>query len=363
MHPAASFRPVPRTGVIYVMTEAAKRDFPMATRIGPILDRAPQKLKPYRDAFLVWRESHWKPRSMSTRLWKAVSSCGKPWPICTTLATVEVCRASTALKTSPSLTRWPVGPHPGRSSAGQRPPWPPAPRLHRLRGALRHFSRFCAIPIVLDEQNGFHLSPEALRKAVVERGSRSVSLLFEPLQSYRSTDPRGGNARVGGHLARELSCTLILDEFYSHYSYTPTPLKAVACPKCRGLCGRRRPRSVLLVDGMSKNWRYPGWRLSWTVGPRSIIEKNWIRGFLLGWRCIASHSTGLSRPHLRGTSRPRGPCDSSHLRCQTLTGHREAPSHGDGLAVAPEGAFYTFPLPGPTARGASRWHGLLPSSA
>src|SRR5262249_3540724 len=25
-------------------------------------------------------------------------------------------------------------------------------------------------------------------------------------------------------------------------------------------------------DGLTKNWRYPGWRVTWTVGPKRIIE-------------------------------------------------------------------------------------------
>ena len=30
---------------------------------------------------------------------------------------------------------------------------------------------------------------------------------------------------------------------------------------------------VVLVDGLTKNWRYPGWRLSWTVGPTWLIDQ------------------------------------------------------------------------------------------
>jgi aspartate/methionine/tyrosine aminotransferase len=29
---------------------------------------------------------------------------------------------------------------------------------------------------------------------------------------------------------------------------------------------------VVIVDGLTKNWRYPGWRVTWTVGPRKVIE-------------------------------------------------------------------------------------------
>jgi aspartate/methionine/tyrosine aminotransferase len=29
---------------------------------------------------------------------------------------------------------------------------------------------------------------------------------------------------------------------------------------------------VVIFDGLTKNWRYPGWRVTWTVGPRAVIE-------------------------------------------------------------------------------------------
>src|SRR5260221_611516 len=29
---------------------------------------------------------------------------------------------------------------------------------------------------------------------------------------------------------------------------------------------------VIIVDGLTKNWRYPGWRISWTLAPQAVIE-------------------------------------------------------------------------------------------
>ena len=29
---------------------------------------------------------------------------------------------------------------------------------------------------------------------------------------------------------------------------------------------------IIIVDGLTKNWRYPGWRISWTLGPKAVIE-------------------------------------------------------------------------------------------
>jgi aspartate/methionine/tyrosine aminotransferase len=35
---------------------------------------------------------------------------------------------------------------------------------------------------------------------------------------------------------------------------------------------RRGSRPVILFDGLTKNWRYPGWRCTWIVGPRAVID-------------------------------------------------------------------------------------------
>jgi len=29
---------------------------------------------------------------------------------------------------------------------------------------------------------------------------------------------------------------------------------------------------IVIFDGLTKNWRYPGWRVTWTVGPKKVIE-------------------------------------------------------------------------------------------
>jgi len=29
---------------------------------------------------------------------------------------------------------------------------------------------------------------------------------------------------------------------------------------------------IVLIDGLTKNWRYPGWRVSWTIGPRKVVD-------------------------------------------------------------------------------------------
>ncbi len=77
------------------------------------------------------------------------------------------------------------------------------------------FKLFTAIPILLDGGGGYRFSVEDLRREVTGRGLSAV-LLSNPC------NPTGrviqGNELKGWvSLSRELQCTLLIDEFYSRY--------------------------------------------------------------------------------------------------------------------------------------------------
>jgi hypothetical protein len=78
-------------------------------------------------------------------------------------------------------------------------------------------------------------------------------------------------------LARECQCSMIFDEFYSHYIYSNSEIRnpKSKIPKMVSAAEfvedvERDP--IIVVDGLTKNWRYPGWRISWTLGPKAVIE-------------------------------------------------------------------------------------------
>jgi aspartate/methionine/tyrosine aminotransferase len=68
--------------------------------------------------------------------------------------------------------------------------------------------------------------------------------------------------------ARELDCALLIDEFYSHYLWGDGPALTSAVQYVEDV--EKDP--IVIFDGLTKNWRYPGWRMTWTVGPRTVIE-------------------------------------------------------------------------------------------
>lgn len=70
--------------------------------------------------------------------------------------------------------------------------------------------------------------------------------------------------------ARDARCALIFDEFYSHFVYGDARPE-VGANSAAACVDDVDEDMVLIVDGLTKNWRYPGLRLSWTLGPADVI--------------------------------------------------------------------------------------------
>jgi aspartate/methionine/tyrosine aminotransferase len=203
------------------------------------------------------------------------------------------------------------------------------------------FRAFVPIPIVLGREEGFRLSPEGFRTAIVGGGLGAV-LLSNPCNPTGQL-VSGEELRAWVDHARSLSCTLILDEFYSHYLYDEDTLSSVPACSAAAYVEDVNQDPVLLVDGLSKNWRYPGWRISWTVGPKDLIERISSAGSFL--------DGGPSHPIQRAAIPLLEPdrADQEARAIQATFGAkrdlvlRRLPEMGLQLASAPKGAFYVFP--------------------
>jgi aspartate/methionine/tyrosine aminotransferase len=128
------------------------------------------------------------------------------------------------------------------------------------------FRRFTPIPILLDPEEGYEFPVEALRREILGRGLGAV-LLSNPCNPT-------GKLIAGDELAqwvgacRDLDCTLLVDEFYSHYVWGSEPRIVSAAAHVEDV--DRDP--IVIFDGLTKNFRYPGWRTTWIVGPKGVIE-------------------------------------------------------------------------------------------
>ena len=134
---------------------------------------------------------------------------------------------------------------------------------------LSVFKAFIPIPILLDADLDYKPPIDHIRKEVLGRGLKAI-LISNPCNPTGQLI-EGKRLHDWVDMAREYGCSLILDEFYSHYIYTG-PLEGF--PKMVSAAQyveNVNEDPVIIVDGLTKNWRYPGWRISWTVGPKQVI--------------------------------------------------------------------------------------------
>lgn len=217
---------------------------------------------------------------------------------------------------------------------------------------LNIFRAFTAIPILLEGSDGYRFDMGKLEREIMGRGL-SALLLSNPSNPTGRTI-RGLELASWVEAARRLECTLLLDEFYSHYAWCATPDE-------QGLVSAARyvdevdTDPVLIMDGLTKNWRYPGWRTTWVVGPRSVID------------AVTSAASFLDGGGSRPLQRAAIPLlDPAHVRAETAAIRaaflRKRRIMADGLRAAgmrldaePEGTFYVWAdlagLPAPLNEG------------
>jgi len=128
-----------------------------------------------------------------------------------------------------------------------------------------HLARMTPIPLRTREEDGFRITADALERDVIERGL-SAFVLSNPCNPTGNVLPDDELAAIV-RCATDREVTLLLDEFYSHYIYDGRgPVSAAA----HVADVNRDP--VLLFDGLTKCFRYPGWRIGWVVGPPQMVE-------------------------------------------------------------------------------------------
>ncbi len=135
------------------------------------------------------------------------------------------------------------------------------------------------IPILLSRKDrhrgprarpAYEFSADDLEHEIQGRGLSSVLLSNpnNPMGKLISGDELV--AWIG--VAREMDCTLLLDEFYSHFIWNPGAGEAGSMVSAARYVEDVDRDPVVIFDGLTKNWRYPGWRVTWTLAPKAVIE-------------------------------------------------------------------------------------------
>ncbi len=135
---------------------------------------------------------------------------------------------------------------------------------------LSVFKAFTPIPILLRAEDGYKISPEDLKEEILGRGLSA--LLASNPSNPTAQLIEGPELATWCAIARECQCSMIFDEFYSHYIYTGGNAAKPKTVSAAEFVEDVERDPVIVVDGLTKNWRYPGWRISWTLGPKVVIE-------------------------------------------------------------------------------------------
>jgi aspartate/methionine/tyrosine aminotransferase len=205
---------------------------------------------------------------------------------------------------------------------------------------LSVFRLFSPIPILLEPERGYAFSGADLRREVMGRG----------LSAILASNPGNPTGKViGGRdldewvaVGRDLDCALIFDEFYSHYIWRPDLVSQGAIETAARYVEDVDRDPVVILDGLTKNWRYPGWRVTWTVAPKKIIDGVSSAGSFLdggGSRPLQRKAIDLLHPTAAMAETRAIHTEFGKKRKKLLEGLRDL---GFTVDLPPEGTFYVW---------------------
>ena len=264
-----AFRPVPRTGVIFVTTEAQKRGFDPANpdwcNLGqgqPETGELPGAPPRVHAVAVDPADQEYAPVAGLWELREAVAAhYNRTYRrgLASQYSAENVCVSGGGRA---SLTR-------AAASLGLINLGHFLPDYTAYEELLDVFKAFTAIPILLDPERGYAFGPDALKKEILGLGLSAI-LLSNPSNPSGKV-VQGSEMAAWVELARGLDCALLIDEFYAHYVWTGDPRAPVPVSAAAHVRDVNKD-PIILFDGLTKNWRYPGWRVTWTLGPRPVID-------------------------------------------------------------------------------------------
>ena len=128
-------------------------------------------------------------------------------------------------------------------------------------------SRLDPVLIATSEENNFSIPAVEFVEAAKGLDSFLVSNPCNPTGHVI----QGGELESYCETARNEGCTLIMDEFYSHFIYEGDQ-PGCGPVSCAQFVDNPDTDPILVIDGLTKSFRYPGWRMGWVLGPPEIIE-------------------------------------------------------------------------------------------
>ncbi|ODV73346.1 pyridoxal phosphate-dependent aminotransferase [Cyberlindnera jadinii NRRL Y-1542] len=130
---------------------------------------------------------------------------------------------------------------------------------------LSLFKNFAPIPVPLYETDGYKIDLKII-KGELNRGVSAI-LTSNPRNPTGQCLTREELHKL--HKMCREKCLLIMDEFYTRYYYDG---EVGECISSASEVEDVNKDPVLIIDGLTKFFRLPGWRISWVVGPKQYIS-------------------------------------------------------------------------------------------
>ena len=132
------------------------------------------------------------------------------------------------------------------------------------------FRRCVPVEIRAAEEDAFSIPPEKF-VSFIHREKLNAFVFSNPCNPTGEV-LLGDALRQYAQAARKENCLLGVDEFYSQFIYNKDGSPAARPSSILEYVEDIENDPIVVFDGLTKGFRYPGWRAGWAVGPSYIIE-------------------------------------------------------------------------------------------
>ncbi|WP_440683165.1 pyridoxal phosphate-dependent aminotransferase [Cysteiniphilum halobium] len=332
----SSFKKVPKTGVIYVMSKAQAHGFyygnPEWSNLGqgaPETGAMPESPTRLKDISLDQISAEYSPVAGDIELRKAVAELYNQRYRFDKKS--QYTYENVAISSGGRLAFCRIAATMNNINLGHF-----LPDYTAYEELLNVFGGFVSMPISYRIADGFKPDANEMEKAMINMGLGAM-LLSNPCNPT-------GQIIIGDELkqlidsAKNIGCSMIFDEFYSHYLYAQNQKTLSAAAYIKDV----ERDNILIVDGLTKNWRYPGLRISWTLGPKEVIEGIASAGsFLDGGAVHAIQKAVVPLLDLKHADQEADSIQNAFVKKRDYMVSR-LKKMGFVLSRVPEGGFYCF---------------------
>jgi aspartate/methionine/tyrosine aminotransferase len=195
-----------------------------------------------------------------------------------------------------------------------------------------NFSGATAVPIPLEEADGFAFKAEAVLERITPR--TRLIMLNSPANPTGGVTPKEEVDKLAAGLTDHPDVAIMSDEIYSQMLFDGREhASLLAYPELRD--------RLILLDGWSKTYAMTGWRLGYAIWPESLVEG----AARLAVNC---HSCVNAAAQYAGIAALTGPQEPALAMVEAFEGRRavvlrEVNQIPGIRCVEPGGAFYAFP--------------------